>query len=82
MAELLLDNLELIRRSGEAQRLALCSSKAPKKRELTEDWKGLVAWSVSFSTFVAIVAKEHPEKFRELLAYQATELSGSAVKAG
>ena len=74
MAELLPDNLELARRSGEPQRAASCSSKAPKKRELTEDWKGLVAWSVSFSTFVAIISKEHPEKFSELLAYHATIL--------
>ena len=69
MAELLPDNLELARRAAEAQRSASCSSKAPKKRELTEDWKGLVAWSVSFSTYVAIIAKEHPEKFQQLLAY-------------
>ena len=47
MAELLPDNLELARCSGEPQRAASCPSKAPKKRELTEDWKGLVAWSVS-----------------------------------
>ena len=33
-----------------------------------------MAWSVSFSTFVAIISKEHPEKFRELLAYHATIL--------
>ena len=33
-----------------------------------------MAWSISFSTFVAIIAKEHTEKFRELLAYQATIL--------
>ena len=33
-----------------------------------------MAWSVSFSTFVAIVSKEHPDKFRELLAYHATIL--------
>ena len=71
MAELLPDNLELARRSGEPQRAASCSSKVPKKRELMEDWKGLVAWSVSFSTFVATICKEHPEKFRELLAYHA-----------
>ena len=74
MAELLPDNLELARLLGEPQRVASCSSKAPKKRELTEDWKGLVAWFVSFSTFVPIISKEHPEKFRELLAYHTTIL--------
>ncbi len=72
MAELLPDNIDLSRRSGEVQKA--CSSKAPKKRELTEDWKGLIAWSVSFSTFTAIIAREHPEKFKELLAYHATIL--------
>ena len=74
MAELLPDNLELARRSEEVQRSASCSSKAPKKRELSEDWKGLVAWSVCFSTFVAIISKEHPGKFQELLAYHAIVL--------
>ena len=43
----------------------------PQRRELSEDWKGLVAWSVCFSTYVAIIAKEHPEKFQQLLAYHA-----------
>ena len=51
-----------------------CSSKVPKKRELTKDLKGLAAWSVCFSTYIAIVSKEHPEKFQELLAYHATIL--------
>ncbi|MCG8623738.1 MAG: hypothetical protein MJE68_17310 [Proteobacteria bacterium] len=58
--------------------------KAPKKRELTEDWKGPVVWSVS-STFVAIISKEYPEKFSELLAYHATFLikhSVSGVRGG
>ena len=71
MAELLPDNLKLAHCSAEAQRSASCSSKAPKKSEV---WKGLVAWSVCFSTLVATVSKEHPEKFRELLAYHTTIL--------
>ena len=75
MADLLPDNLELARRSqSEIQRNLSCTAKAPKKRELTEDWKGLVAWSVSFSTFIAIVAKKHPDKIQQLLAYHATIL--------
>ena len=74
MSELLPDNLELDRRSAEAQRGSSCSSKSPKKRDLTEDWKGLVAWSVSFNAFVAIVSRKHPSKFQELLAYHATIL--------
>lgn len=75
MADLLPDNLELARRSqSEIQRNLSCTAKAPKKRELTEDWKGLIAWSVSFSTFTAIIARKHPAKFQELLAYHATVL--------
>ena len=74
MAELLPDNLELVRRSAEGQRGQACSSKTPKKRELVEDWKGLVAWSISFDTFVAVVARSHPSKFQQLLAYRATIL--------
>lgn len=74
MAELLPDNLELARRATETQRSALCSGKTPKKRELTEDWKGLLAWSVSFTTYVAVIVKEHPQKCQQLLAYHATIL--------
>ena len=76
ISELLPDNLELARRTAEAQRslATSCSSKAPKKRELTKDLKGLAAWSVCFSTYIAIISKEHPEKFQELLAYHATIL--------
>ena len=75
MADLLPDNLELARRSQtEVQRSASCSAKSPKKQELSEDWKGLVAWSVSFSTFIAVIASKHPEKSQELLAYHATVL--------
>ena len=39
-----------------------------------EDWKGLAAWSISFDTFVAVVARSHPLKFQQLLAYRATIL--------
>ena len=73
MADLLPDNLELARRStSEGQRSIPCSAKSLKKRELLEDWKGLVAWSVCFSTFITIIAKKHPDKVQELLAYHAT----------
>ena len=75
MSELLPDNLELARRSVEHRATASCVNlKPPKKRELLEDWKGLVSWSVCFNTFAAIVAKKHPEKFQELLAYHSTIL--------
>ena len=33
-----------------------------------------MSWSVCFNTFAAIVAKKHPEKFQELLAYHSTIL--------
>ena len=52
MADLLPDSLDLAHRAAEGQRSASCSSKAPKKRELIEDWKGQIAWSVCFSTYV------------------------------
>ena len=39
VGEQLPDNLKLARISAEAQRSASYSSKAPKKRELTEDWE-------------------------------------------
>ena len=75
MSELLPDNLELARRSAESRGTSSCATlKAPKKRELSEDWKGLIAWSVCFNTFAAIMAKKHPEKIQELLAYHSTIL--------
>ena len=52
--------------------LLLAHQRPPKKQELTEDLKGLAAWSVCFSTYIVIISKEHPEKFQELLAYHAT----------
>ena len=75
MADLLPDNLELSRRSqSEVQRNLTCISKSPKKQELSEDWKGLLAWSVSFSTFIAVVTSKYPGKAQELLAYHTTLL--------
>ena len=63
---------ETLSGGGPAQCTLLC--KVSKKRELSEDWKGLVAWSVSFSTFIAVIASKHPDKSQELLAYHATIL--------
>ena len=75
MSELLPDNLELARRSAESRGVPSCATlKSPKKRELSEDWKGLIAWSVCFNTFAAIVAKKYPAKGQELLAYHSTIL--------
>ena len=76
LSELLPDNLELARRtSHEPRSTSPCATvKSPKKRELYEDWKGLIAWSVCFNTFAAIVAKKHPAKSQELLAYHSTIL--------
>ena len=45
-----------------------------------EDWKGLVAWSVSFNAFVAIATKRHPSKFQELLAYHTPLLMEAGCK--
>ena len=72
MAELLPDNLELARRSSESPNVSSCSSRTVQRRELSHDQNGLMAWSVCFSTFAAIIGQKHPHKVKELLAYQAT----------
>ena len=73
MAELLPDNLELARRSSESPNNTMsCSSRSVRRRELSHDQNGLLAWSVCFSTFAAILGQKHPGKLKELLAYQAT----------
>ena len=43
MYELLPNNLELARRSAELQGVPSCTTLKSKKRELSEDWKGLIA---------------------------------------
>ena len=59
MSELLPDNLELARRSVDSRVATSCATvKSPKKRELSEDWRGLLAWSVCFNTFAAIIASQ------------------------
>ena len=73
MAELLPDNLELARRSFESPNNTMsCSSRSVRRRELSHDQNGLLAWSVCFSTFAAILGQKYPGKLKELLAYQAT----------
>jgi hypothetical protein len=74
MSELLPDNLELARCSLESRVATSCATKSPKKRELSEDWKGLIAWSVCFNTFAAIMAKKYPAKGQELLSYHSIVL--------
>ena len=53
------------------------SSQSPKKRELSHDHKGLLAWVICFSTYAAIITKKQPEKTQQLLAYQATIVRGA-----
>ena len=72
LADLLLDNLELARHSAESQKSSQCLVKAVKKWELSEGWRGPLAWAVCFNTFVAVAARNHPTKVQELLAYKAT----------
>ena len=76
LLELLPDNLELARGSlCEHRGSSSCATtKAPKKRELVDDWKGFTAWSVCFNTLAAIVEKKHSAKSQELLAYHSTLL--------
>ena len=54
MAELLPDNLELARCSSESPNVSSCSLKTVRRRELSHDQNGLMAWSVCFSTFAGI----------------------------
>ena len=72
MAELLPDNLELACRSAESVGTSSCSSWPIQRRELTHDQGGLLAWSVCFCTYAAIVGQKYPLKLKELLAYHAT----------
>ena len=64
MAKLLPDNFELACRTAVPQRSASCSSEGPQMSKLTEDMKGLMAWSVCFVAYVAIISNEHHEKFQ------------------
>ena len=63
MAELLRDNAELERRRGERE-LAPGESRRPR-REVPD----LLSWIQCFSSYAGIVARQHPEKTRELFAY-------------
>ena len=74
MSELLPDNLELARRASESTSNSTSSScsRSARRRELGHDLNGLLAWSVCFTTYSAIVGQKHPKKMKELLAYQAT----------
>ena len=77
MSELLPDNLELARHAAETQR---GSSGSPKSQsDLMEDLKGLVAWSVSFSAFVAIVAETPLEVSTSLLRHHSDGSSSLLV---
>ena len=65
MVELLRDNAELERRRGERE-LAPGESRRPR-REVPD----LLSWIQCFSAYAGIVARQHPEKTRELFAYMA-----------
>ena len=72
MAELLPDNVELSRKTEAVSTPSTCLPKVPKKRELSHDYKGLLAWVICFSTYAAIAVRKRPEMTQQLLAYQAT----------
>ena len=72
MAELLPDNVELSRKTEALSVPSTCLPKVPKKRELSHDYKGLLAWVICFCTYAAIAARKQPRKTQQLLAYMAT----------
>lgn len=66
MAELLRDNLEASRH-GELQEPTSSASESKRSRREVPD---LLSWVQCFSTYLAVVATQHPERVKQLLAYQ------------
>ena len=69
MCELLKDNIEAERKRTVSESRASCDPllKAPQLREIPD----MLSWLQCFSLFAGIVISKHPEKAKELLAYQA-----------
>ena len=63
MAELLRDNIELERRRGQSE--SGTGNKSPR-REVPD----VLSWCACFSTYISVVASKHPERVRQLAAYQ------------
>ena len=68
MAELLKDNMEAERR----RMLTDSGTQAHfTNRQTRREIPDILSWLQCFSAYAAVVSSEHPEKMRELLAYQA-----------
>ena len=65
MAELLRDNLEAHRR-GSLQDVSSGESSKRSRREIPD----VLSWVQCFGTYIVVVTSKHPEKLRQLLAYQ------------
>ena len=72
MAELLPDDVELARKTETLLVPSTCLPKVSKKRELSHDYKGLLAWVICFCTYAAIAGRKQPLKTQQLLAYMVT----------
>ena len=73
MAELLKDNMEAERRrhSSDADAMQGHLGQSSARREVPD----LMSWLQCFSSYAAVVCSKHPEKARELWAYQALMIS-------
>ena len=73
MAELLKDNMEAERRrhSSDADVMQGHLGQSSARREVPD----LMSWLQCFSSYAAVVCSKHPEKMRELWAYQALMIS-------
>ena len=65
MAELLRDNLE-VRRQEDNHEIPTSGESKRSRREIPD----LISWVQCFGTYMAVVALKHPEKVRQMLAYQ------------
>ncbi len=66
MAEFLRDNLEAIRRGALSDQLTVPHQPRRNRREVPD----LLSWVQCFGTYMAVITAKHPERIRQLLAYQ------------
>ena len=67
MADLLCDNLEAERRcSSHAGASPQQNSPKPLRQEVPD----ILSWAMYFAVYVAIVAESHPDRVKQLMAYQ------------
>ena len=69
MAELLQDNIEAERRRGSVPDNTCARGVGKARRREVPD---LLSWVQCFGVYACVVASKHPEKIREMMAYQTT----------